>query len=182
MSDWQLRIPYRSRSDPLTDVVEAARELPTDEERAVVRQLVLGEIVRGSATTAGELLDQIEAATPDQRRRLLDDARVGAGLPTTGDVEFEARFKMIQHSARLKAGNDHRPQRLAYTESGAIVDLNEADDEAARSQATAESRRRVHEDRLVERAVEADAIRQVDEARAARFRKELPDSMFPGAG
>ena len=27
MTDWQLQIPYRSRSDSLADVVEAAREL-----------------------------------------------------------------------------------------------------------------------------------------------------------
>lgn len=181
MSDWQIRIPYRSRSDSLTDVVEAARELPTDEDRDVVRQLVLGEIVGGSATTAGDLLDQLEAATPELRRRLLDDARVKSGLPSTGDVEFEARFKMIQHAARLKAGNDHRPMRLAYNETGGIVDLNERDDEIARERAKEESLRRVREARDGERAVEAAETRAFDEARAERFRREIPDSMFPGA-
>jgi hypothetical protein len=52
MSDWSLQIPFRHRSDPLTSVADAARELPTDEERAVVRQLVLGEIVAGSVRRA----------------------------------------------------------------------------------------------------------------------------------
>jgi hypothetical protein len=182
MSDWSLQIPYRSRSDPLTSVADAARELPTDEERAVVRQLVLGEIVGGSATTAGELLDKLEKASPEVRRKMLDDARTKAGLPTTGEVEFEARFKMIQHSARLRAGTDDRPQRLAYNETGGIVDLNEADDDIAREQAKEESLRRIREDQAAVRAVEAAAERENDEARAARFRSELPDAMFPGAG
>ena len=181
MSDWQLRIPYRSRSDSLTSVADAARELPTDEERAVVRQLVLDEIVGGSAATAGELLDKVEKASPAERRRMLDDARAGAGLPTTGEVEFEARFKMTQHAARLKAGNDHRPMRLAYNETGGIVDLNERDDDIARERAREESLRRVREARDGERAVEAAERRALDEARAERVRSELPDQMFPGA-
>lgn len=112
---------------------------------------------------------------------MLDDARVGAGLPTTGKVEFEAQHKFVQHAARLKAANETRPQRLAYTDTGAIVDLNEADDEAARVQRTEESLRRQREDKLAERAVEAEAMRQLDEARAERARRELPDQMFPGA-
>ena len=87
---WQIQIPHRSRSDSLTDVAEASRELPTDEERAVVRQLVLGEIVGGSATTVGDLHERIEKAAPEQRREMLDDARVKAGLPTTGDVVIDA--------------------------------------------------------------------------------------------
>jgi hypothetical protein len=86
MSDWRIQIPYRSRSDPLPSVADAARELPTD-ERAVVRQLVLDEIVGGSATTVGELLDKLEKASPPVRRKMFDAARAGAGLPTTREVE-----------------------------------------------------------------------------------------------
>jgi hypothetical protein len=179
MSEWQIQLPYRSRSAPLTDVADAARALSTDEERTVVRQLVLGEIVGGSAATAGELIDKLEKATPSERRKMLDDARAGAGLPTTGEVEFEARFQMIQHSARLRAGTDHRPRRLAYSETGAIVDLNERDDDIARERAREESLRRQREDRLAERAVEAAAMREHDDARAAAFRRELPPG-FPG--
>lgn len=179
MTDWSLQIPFRSRSDPLTSVADAARELPTDEERAVVRQLVIDEIVGGSATTVGELLDKIEKAAPAACRKMLDDARVGAGLPTTGKVEFEARHKFVQHAARLKAGNDHRPMRLAYSESGAIVDLNERDDDAARARVEEESRRALREAQHADRAVDAAAIREHDEARAAAFRRELPPG-FPG--
>lgn len=88
---------------------------------------------------------------------------------------------MIQHSARLRAGSDHRPMRLGYTDTGAIVDLNERDDDLARERAREESLRRQREDKLAERAVAAEAMREHDEARAERFRRELPDPMFPGA-
>jgi hypothetical protein len=154
--------------------------LPASEERDTVRQLVLDEIVGGSAATVGELIDKLEKATPEQRRKMLDDARVGAGLPTTGKVEFEAQHKFVQHAARLRAGNDHRPMRLAYTETGAIVDLNARDDDIARERTKAESLRRVREDRLAERAAEAEAIREHDDARAEQTRREIPDPMFPG--
>jgi hypothetical protein len=179
MSDWRIQIPFRSRSDPLTGVADAARELPTD-ERAVVRQLVVDEITGGSATTVGELLDKIEKASPAVRRKMLDQARAGAGLPTTGKVEFEARHKFVQHSARLKAATDHRPLRLAYSESGGFIDLNERDDDIARERAKAESLRHIREDQLALRAVEAEAKRQLDEARVEQARREIPDPMFPG--
>jgi hypothetical protein len=180
VTDWQIRLPFRSRTDPLTSVADAARELPTGEERAIVRQLVLDEIVGGSATTAGELLDKLEKASPPERRKMLDDARVGAGLLSTATVEAHRRVEMASHAARIKAGAETRPLRLAYSESGGFIDLNERDDDAARARAKEESLRRVHEDRLAERAVEAEAIREHDEARAAAFRRELPDQMFRG--
>jgi hypothetical protein len=44
-------------------VAEAARVVPTGKS-AIVRQLVLGEIVGGSATTAGELLDRCWVTVP----------------------------------------------------------------------------------------------------------------------
>jgi hypothetical protein len=51
---WEIQIPYRQRSDALSDVVEAARELPAGEVRDVSRQLVLGVLIDGSASSAGE--------------------------------------------------------------------------------------------------------------------------------
>lgn len=69
--------------------------------------------------------------------------------------------------------------RLAYSESGAIVDLNERDDDAARARVEEESRRALREAQHADRAVDAAAIREHDEARAAAFRRELPPG-FPG--
>jgi hypothetical protein len=88
---------------------------------------------------------------------------------------------MASHAARIKAGAETRPLRLAYSESGGFIDLNERDDDIARERAKAEPLRRIREDKLAERAVEAETIREHDEARAAAFRSELPDPMFGGA-
>jgi hypothetical protein len=180
VTDWQLQIPFRSRSDTLADVAEAARELPQGESRDVARQIALGALVDGTATSAGELLDQIEKATPEQRRKMLDDARVKAGLPTTATVEAHRRVEMASHAGRIKAATDHRPIRLGYSESGAIIDLNERDDDIARERAREESLRRIREDQLAVRAVDAAEKRANDEASAEWFRGELPDAMFPG--
>jgi hypothetical protein len=74
-------------------VAEDARELPTVEDRAVVRQIVLDEIVGGSAKTAGELLDKLEAATTAERREMLDRAGVSAGLESTRSIEVRERLE-----------------------------------------------------------------------------------------
>jgi hypothetical protein len=86
----------------------------------------------------------------------------------------------VNHAARLKAGHETRPLRLGYSESGGFVDLNERDDDAARAQVEEQSRRALREAQAAERAVEADAMRERDEARAEQTRREIPDPMFPG--
>jgi hypothetical protein len=171
---WQINIPFRDRSAPLTDVAEAARALQNDEERAVVRQLVLGEITGGTATTAGELLDKLEAASPGERRQMLDAARVKARLPTTETVEARRKVEAASAAAHVKMARNPGPLRLAVRPGGAIIDLDEQEDEAARARAEAESRQRVLEQQQAERAVEAEAVRRHDEARAAEVRKLVP--------
>lgn len=94
---WAVRIPYAARSDSLADVADAARALPP-QERDVTRALVLGAMTSGRAQTAGGLLDLLDAATPAERRRLLDDARKTAGLPSTARADADAA-----HAARSRA-------------------------------------------------------------------------------
>lgn len=130
---WQIQIPFRERSDSLSDVAEAARELPTDESR-VVRRLVLDTILGGQATTAGELLDKLEKASPEQRRKMLDRAREGAGLKSATRIEFEREHAQNQRNAMARSAGSP-PPRLAYSESGAIVDLAEQEQERERWEA-----------------------------------------------
>jgi hypothetical protein len=85
----EIRIAYRDRSDPLSAVVDAARALPEGDDRAVARQIVLRGMTSGMAT-AGDLLDELDAMSPVERRVLLDQARVGAGLPSTAEVSAAA--------------------------------------------------------------------------------------------
>ena len=72
----------------------------------MVRQLVLDEIQHGSATTAGELIDKVEAETPEQRRLRLDRAREGAGLESTVELERRQRFELDQQGGRARAGQE----------------------------------------------------------------------------
>ena len=69
--------------------------------------------------------------------------------------------------------------RLAYSPSGAIIDLNEADDDAARTRHQEESRRHMREDREAERAIEAASHAEHERAVEAAFRRELSPGL-PG--
>ena len=93
MSDWQIKIPYRSRDDSLIDLASNARALESDEDRAVVRQLALAAHLAASQLKApsnvGFLLDTLDETPPGYMRKLLDACRVKAGLPTTAAVEAQ---------------------------------------------------------------------------------------------
>ena len=69
----EIRIPYRDRTDSLADLGDLARALPP-EDCATVRGIVL-EAATSGMTTAGQVLDALEAMTPDARRRLRDRAQ-----------------------------------------------------------------------------------------------------------
>ena len=75
----EIRIPYRDRTDSLADLGDLARALPP-EDCATVRGIVL-EAATSGMTTAGQVLDALEAMTPDARRRLRDRAQERAGTP-----------------------------------------------------------------------------------------------------
>jgi hypothetical protein len=169
---WSIHIPHRSPEDPLVDVAEAAHVLLTDEAR-VVRQLVLGELVDGSAKSAGELLDKLEAASPEERRKMLDAALEAAGLERTEDIDFREQHAAVQRNARARAFGGP-PPRLAHSESGGIVDLAEQEQERKRAEAQEESFRRQRVEREAERAVEAEEFRRAERARAEAERRVLP--------
>ncbi len=78
----------------MADVATAAGQLDR-EDRATTRALVL-EVAGEGISTAGELVDHIETLGPAQRRLLLADARVGAGLPAPDQVEAQERFRAAQ--------------------------------------------------------------------------------------
>ncbi len=50
-------------------------------------QLLLDSVADPGIRTVGDLCNRIEAATPEERRAMLDATRRRAGLPTTGRVE-----------------------------------------------------------------------------------------------
>ena len=90
MSDWEIHVPYRSRGDSLVEVASMARHLE-GEDRQVARQLAMDAVIDDGLSTAGELLDHLEASGPEQRRVLLHRARAGAGLEPIDAVEARER-------------------------------------------------------------------------------------------
>jgi hypothetical protein len=97
MPDCTLNIPYRSRDDSLADVGAAAHVLPQDERR-VVRELVADAVGTPGVSTAGDLLNWFEEATPEQRRATVDRARTAAGLETVTEVERQRKAQGAKHS------------------------------------------------------------------------------------
>jgi hypothetical protein len=98
---WSIPIAYRSRDDSILDVADASRQLQ-GEDRLGARQLVLDAAIDG-LSTAGELLDQLDAAEPAARRVLLDHARGAVGLPTTSEVEDQRRYEAASLAGRMRA-------------------------------------------------------------------------------
>lgn len=99
---WQIQIPYRDRSDPLSAVGELANTLEADEDCAAARQLVIHGVMAG-LPTAGELVDRVEALDTSDRRLLLDAARALAGLESTGTVEGRRNFEAATTAAQITA-------------------------------------------------------------------------------
>lgn len=168
---WQIHIPHRHRSDSLSDVAVAAHDLPADEAR-VVRQLVLGEIVGGSAASAGELIDKLEKATPAERRQALDAARAKAGLKTATDLDVQ---KQIEATSRQSVSM--RDHRLEPAPGGGFVDVTDQENEAHRTAASLESRRRAQESLEADRRVGAEAIRVREQAEREQLDREVPQGV-----
>ena len=209
---WSISIPHRSRQDSLVDVAAHCRHLPgQDEDRAAARQLVISARLDHGFTSAGELLDHVEALEPAQRRQLLDRARSEVGLPSTETVDAMRRiqsatkpFGLItcaaegcaatptrlgifydpgvqrwrcpQHIGEALPG-DMEPRRLHLrrTPSGAIVEVDPADDQRERTRA--ESHRAERAARDAEAQAEAVEMRRHEQARRAQIESELPAQM-----
>ena len=171
--NFEIHIPHRSPAEPLTAVADYARELPTDEDRTVVRHLVLGEVLSDdSAATVGEFLDKLEKASPAERRERLDAARAKAGLDTASDTELRER---MAEAGRQSAGR--RDHTLVLTPHG-FVDVTEQEQEAKRTAALLESRRRQREADQAERAIVAEQMRARERALREQLRRETPQG-FP---
>jgi hypothetical protein len=97
---WEIVLPVRSPADPfdpndLSDDIATAISDPA--ERAVARNVVLHFV--GQGETVGDVLDALEAASPAQRRALLDRARTDAGLRTIEREEQHRAFETANASA-----------------------------------------------------------------------------------
>lgn len=208
---WQIRIPHTHREqspgEALADNADSA--IVDREERRVAFWLLFN----ARESTVGELIDKIDHATPEQRRRLLDEAREGCGLETASSIEAKERLRATRTGSgdllrrdgdgfavqaccvpwctfaersnvrrwacdAHKDAGDFEPWRgglrIAMSESGALVDLDERDTERARQAVRDESAHAQAKGREAERAAEnteAEALRRVQDERVER---ELP--------
>ena len=85
---YEIPVPYRDREQPLVDVRSELRDAPLDESESELAREVIDEalFVEGERTV-GQLLDRLEAASPDQRCEVLDQARTAIGLDPVAAVE-----------------------------------------------------------------------------------------------
>ncbi len=83
---WAIQIPYRDREGLIVDVIDCAREILNGEELQVTEALAFGALERGTVRV-GALLDELEQASPAERRALADQAREAAGLLSFSQIE-----------------------------------------------------------------------------------------------
>jgi hypothetical protein len=191
VSRWRIQIPYCDRSSPLSVTAGLAHQHLTGDDLAVARQIEFMMLERGVRGT-GELLDLLGAMEPSERRALLDRARAEAGLEPTADVDArEARRAPLAigpppatPTTELRRREDGtwyeeslNPTRWTYGPSGQLVEIGEAEAEAARQRALEESLQAQRRARAEDRAVDADAWAEYRRAEAQRVRRETPEGI-----
>jgi uncharacterized protein len=122
---WQIRIPFNDRSEPLGAAAfdELPRYLSHPDEQRVTRYLLLQAWLDG-LKTVGDVLDRLEESTPESRRRLLNVARLEAGLPTTEQVEQREAVEQAQQLARGRAAKSS-PWQLCHADGCNAIPMNE---------------------------------------------------------
>jgi hypothetical protein len=85
VSDWRLTFAHRGRDQSLVEALCDQRTLPKEE----------CEVARGV------LFDLSEGVSASERRRLLNEAGLGASLATVEQIEAQQRFAQACDAARL---------------------------------------------------------------------------------
>jgi hypothetical protein len=132
-------------------------------------------IAGGGDTPLRDAQGRIEArcAHPDCRRFLPHPEMSGAAARVQA-----RRWWCSEHRTGREA--DFEPYtgpKLAYSRTGAIVDLDEVEREAERVRAAAESHRAQRAHRDAQRVAEAEELRKVHEAERELIRRETPREM-----
>lgn len=109
MNDWKIEIPFRDRSAPIHEVADCARETLEGEARAIAREIAFAALSRGN-TRVGDLLDELDAAGPDGRRQILDQARERVGLESTVALD---RSRELAQLTRWPPPPPPKPETIA---------------------------------------------------------------------
>ncbi len=92
------------------EVVDAAREVLEGDDLRVVEQVAYDAMVRGK-TKVGDLLGELEAAGPDGRRRIVDQARENLGMMSLADEEGHRAFEVANRALRMRPSYDEHGRR-----------------------------------------------------------------------
>jgi hypothetical protein len=157
-----------------------------------MRELVLRARMDGLAATAGELIDALGQMSTSDRRALLDQARVEAGLPSIEDVERaeRARAPLALGPAPMQPTTEIRRRadgsfyeaplvepRMVRTPGGGIADASVLEADAARQRELEASDRRQRQARAADANLDAEQMRALEAARREQLRTELPDHL-----
>ena len=103
---WQLRIPYRSRDEPLDarTIWQLPKLLDSDEDARVTREL-LTLSCRAGAKTVGQVVDVVESLDAADRRLYIDACRKSAGLRTATEIDDRAALDLAQAAGRVRGNS-----------------------------------------------------------------------------
>jgi hypothetical protein len=120
---WRITFAHRGADQRLIDTLADQRVLPT-EERKIARGILFDLATTPGIDTVGDAFDRLERMDSSERRRLLNEARIEAGLATTEEVEAQQRFEQACDAARLRAGKES-PWQLCHEPTCNALPLNE---------------------------------------------------------
>jgi hypothetical protein len=121
--NWRITLAHRGPDQRLIDALADQRVLST-EEREIARTILVEFATTPGFDTVGDAFDRVERMSPFERRRLLNEARVVAGLATVEEVEAQERFRRASDAARLQAGKES-PWQLCHAAGCNQVPLGE---------------------------------------------------------
>jgi hypothetical protein len=77
---FEFHIPRRDDDDSIVEAIDAANETLSGDELAVTEKILWSAFKQGTVRV-GDVLEHIEQASPEERRRIADKARKGGRSP-----------------------------------------------------------------------------------------------------
>jgi hypothetical protein len=119
----ELKLPYRDRGQDLLSAIDDARELD-GEDREIACRLMTDAVLHEGKQTVGELLGDLERATREERRELVDRARSQAGLPSLASVEFEAEQRRREAAAGPQRDTEGKTHQGCHADGCSVLPIS----------------------------------------------------------
>ncbi len=173
MSEFEIKIPYQSRGQKVSEALAAGvdRAVERGEDRDVVTSLL---VQAAGFKNMGALIDHVESLDAEGRRDLLNKARAGVGLDTVEDVQAHRTFIRANEEAIRSRGEP--PQ---YVIDFATMTQRPAGEYAEQLRAKEERELKILRERDERKREAAEQRRRVQKARDAAFAKLAPPGFGP---